>query len=81
MWVIENGKGLPQDVDMLTAIASGMAPGKTICALSDAAAIPANQMVKHFRAELEEHIQSGGCRINHTGNFAEGASAPTEVHA
>ena len=61
---IENGRGRLEDIDMLTAIASGMAPGKTICALSDAAAIPANQVVKHFRAELEEHVRAGGCAIN-----------------
>ena len=79
---IENGQGLEKDVDMLTALASGMAPGKTICALADAAAIPTHAMVKHFRPELEDHILSGGCRINKTGKFATGATpAQTEVHA
>jgi NADH-quinone oxidoreductase subunit F len=75
---IENGRGRLEDIDMLTAIASGMAPGKTICALSDAAAIPANQVVKHFRAELEEHVRAGGCAINGTGACAHGQSATTQ---
>jgi hypothetical protein len=51
-----------------------MAPGKTICALADAAAIPAHLMVKHFRADLEEHIRDGGCKINKTGKCAAGHS-------
>lgn len=77
---IEAGRGKPDDIDMLTSIASGMAPGKTICALADAAAIPANQVVKHFRDELEEHVRAGGCSINGTGACAHGTAAKeTEV--
>jgi len=40
-----------------------MAPGKTICALSDAAAIPTLAVIKHFRAEIEEHVRRKGCPI------------------
>jgi len=75
---IENGQGRLEDIDMLTAIASGMAPGKTICALSDAAAIPTNQVVKHFRDELEEHVRAKGCAINGTGACAHGHSADNQ---
>jgi NADH-quinone oxidoreductase subunit F len=58
---IETGKGRPEDIDLLSSLASGMAPGKTICALSDAAAIPTHAVVKHFRADLEEHVRLGRC--------------------
>ena len=45
---------------MLESLSRGMAPGKTICALSDAAAIPTLALTKHFRAEIEQHIRERG---------------------
>ena len=63
---LERGQGRQEDVDLLSSLASGMAPGKTICALSDAAAIPTHAVVKHFRAELEAHVQAGGCPLTQT---------------
>ncbi|HKX45316.1 MAG TPA: NADH-quinone oxidoreductase subunit NuoF [Planctomycetota bacterium] len=55
------GRGKPEDVETLAELARGMAPGRTICALSDAAAIPTLSIVQHFRGELDEHVRSGGC--------------------
>ena len=40
----------------LEALAKGMAPGKTICALSDAAAIPTLSAVRLFKDELIECV-------------------------
>ncbi len=58
---IENGQGRMEDIDLLTSLCNGMAPGKTICALADAAAIPTHSLVRNFRDELEEHVRRGGC--------------------
>jgi NADH-quinone oxidoreductase subunit F len=58
---IENGRGRETDIDLLVSLANGMAPGKTICALSDAAAIPTKAVVQHFRDEIEEHVRRAGC--------------------
>jgi NADH-quinone oxidoreductase subunit F len=58
---IESGRGIPEDVDLLVSLSRGMAPGKTICALADAAAIPTLAVVKHFRSEIERHIELGRC--------------------
>ena len=58
---IEDGHGRPDDVATLEGLARGMAPGKTICALSDAAAIPTLAVIKHFRHEIEEHVRRRGC--------------------
>ena len=74
---IEAGAGKVEDIDMLVSLARGMAPGKTICALSDAAAIPTLAVVKHFRAELEEHVRSGGCPLA----MSTDANEPVGVHA
>ncbi|MFN0206034.1 MAG: NADH-quinone oxidoreductase subunit NuoF [Planctomycetota bacterium] len=68
---IENGAGAPDDVTTLLALADGMR-GKTICALSDAAAIPVQLVLQHFRAEFEQHINDKKCPF---GN------PPMEVHA
>ncbi len=67
---IENGQGQPDDVATLLALADGMR-AKTICALSDAAAIPVQLAVQHFRAEFEQHIAEHRCPF---GN------PPMEVH-
>jgi len=58
---IEAGNGRQEDIELLSSLASGMAPGKTICALADAAAIPTHAVVRHFRTDLEEHVRLGGC--------------------
>jgi len=58
---IETGQGRMEDIDLLSSLAHGMAPGKTICALADAAAIPTHALVKNFRKDLEEHVRLGGC--------------------
>ena len=47
---------------MLVTLSRGMAPGKTICALSDAAAIPTLAAVQHFRARYEV-IDVDGVRV------------------
>lgn len=58
---IENGRGRMEDIELLTSLANGMAPGKTICALADAAAIPTHSVVRHFTPLLEEHVKKGAC--------------------
>ena len=72
---IENGKGREEDVELLTSLASGMAPGKTICALADAAAIPTHAVVRHFREELLAHVRHGGCPLASGGPARELAEA------
>jgi len=57
---IERGEGRQEDIQLLEDLANGMAPGKTICALSDAAAIPTHSVVKNFKDELEEYVREGG---------------------
>jgi len=54
---IANGKGQPDDVATIESLAKGMAPGKTICALSDAAAIPTLSAVRLFKDELLECVR------------------------
>lgn len=60
---IENGDGVMDDIDNLVRLSHQMAPGKTICALADAAAGPTLAVVKHFREELEAHVREGCCPL------------------
>ena len=53
---ILKGRGRMQDLNLITGISENMM-GKTICALSDAAALPAISFVTKFRDEFESHIR------------------------
>jgi NADH-quinone oxidoreductase subunit F len=60
---IENGKGRPEDLDLLVNIADNV-EGNTICALGDAAAWPVQSFVKKFRDEFQAHIDAGKCVLH-----------------
>ncbi|MBU1665724.1 MAG: NADH-quinone oxidoreductase subunit NuoF [Gammaproteobacteria bacterium] len=59
---IEHGQGRAEDLDLLDSVA-GNIMGRTICALGDAAAMPVQGMLKHFRNEFEYHIQHKKCMV------------------
>ncbi len=59
---IEHGQGRTEDLDLLDSVA-GNIMGRTICALGDAAAMPVQGMLKHFRNEFEYHIQHKKCMV------------------
>lgn len=52
------GKGRPEDLDKLDDIA-GKIMGRTICALGDAAAMPVQSFVKHYRHEFQYYVEHG----------------------
>jgi NADH-quinone oxidoreductase subunit F len=59
---IEHGQGRPEDLGLLDDIAANIA-GRTICALGDAAAMPVQGMLKHYRHEFEHHIEHKKCMV------------------
>ena len=59
---IENGLGRPEDLDLLGSITSNIM-GRTICALGDAASMPVQSFVKHFRDEFAYHIEYKKCLV------------------
>ncbi|MDR3392061.1 MAG: NADH-quinone oxidoreductase subunit NuoF [Sulfuriferula sp.] len=59
---IEHGQGRPEDLDLLSDVAHNIG-GRTICALGDAAAMPVQAMLKHYRHEFEYHIEHGKCMV------------------
>ncbi|MGE5469410.1 MAG: NADH-quinone oxidoreductase subunit NuoF [Bacteroidota bacterium] len=59
---IENGQGKQEDIDLLNGVLSNIM-GRTICALGDAAALPVQSFIKHFRSEFEHHIEHKTCLV------------------
>ena len=59
---IEHGKGRAEDLDLLDSVADNI-KGRTICALGDAAAMPVQGMLKHFRDEFEYHVEHKSCMV------------------
>lgn len=59
---IERGQGKASDLELLDSVAGNIL-GRTICALGDAAAMPVQGMLKHFREEFVHHIEHGRCAV------------------
>jgi NADH-quinone oxidoreductase subunit F len=53
---IVEGQGRSEDIDKLEDIAGKIA-GKTICALGDAAAMPVQSFLKHYKHEFEYYVE------------------------
>jgi NADH-quinone oxidoreductase subunit F len=60
---IEHGHGRVGDIDLLNSVADNIL-GKSFCALGDAAAMPVQGFLAHFRPEFEYHITHGRCMAN-----------------
>ncbi len=59
---ILEGRGRLQDIDLLERVADNM-KGRTICALSDAAALPVLSFVSRFRDEFEFYVREGRSKV------------------
>jgi NADH-quinone oxidoreductase subunit F len=55
---ILHGQGRPEDLELLDGVA-GRIGGRTICALGDAAAMPVQSFLQHYRHEFEHYIEHG----------------------
>ena len=60
---IEKGEGRETDIDLLADVADNIL-GKSFCALGDAAAMPVQGVLKHFRDEFEHHVKHKRCLVN-----------------
>jgi NADH-quinone oxidoreductase subunit F len=57
---IEAGEGRPGDVELILDLCENMM-GRTICALADAAVMPAQSFIWKFREEFDRHIGEQKC--------------------
>lgn len=67
---ILTGRGRLQDIDLLIKVADNM-KGRTICALSDAAALPVLSFVTKFRDEFEYYVREGRSKVKGVAHHAE----------
>ncbi len=59
---IERGRGRSDDLALLESVTTNIM-GRTICALGDAASMPVQSFVKHFRDEFAYHIENKKCLV------------------
>lgn len=55
---IQGGKATVQDIELLDSVAANI-PGRTVCALGEAASLPVRSFLKHFRHEFLAHVRQG----------------------
>lgn len=65
------GAGHPPDLQNLLAMANNMT-GTSICALSDAAAMPVKSYITKFRPEFEHHVRNKKCDLEERKAVAAG---------
>ena len=74
---IEAGTASQGDLDLLLDVCDRIL-GKCLCPLGDAAAMPVASYIDKFRAEFQEHLESG-CPM-HGSSSLEGVLAPVDQH-
>jgi NADH-quinone oxidoreductase subunit F len=60
---IEEGRGRPGDVELIEDVCGNIL-GRTICPLGDAAVMPIQSSIKHWREEWQYHIDNKKCLVN-----------------
>ena len=63
---IMDGQGKTEDLDLLMSVQDKIM-GNTICALGDAAAMPVESFIRHFRDEFEYYIKHGKSMVENDG--------------
>ena len=63
---ILDGNGKNDDLDLLMSVQEKII-GNTICALGDAAAMPVESFIRHFRDEFEHYIKHGKIMVEIDG--------------
>ena len=58
---IENGKGQPEDLDVLAMHSKYLGPGNTFCALAPGAMEPLQSALKYFKEDFDRHIKTKKC--------------------
>ena len=74
---IEEGTAAQGDLDLLLDVCDRIL-GKCLCPLGDAAAMPVASYIDKFRAEFQEHVDSG-CPMGGSSSL-EGILAPVDQH-
>jgi NADH-quinone oxidoreductase subunit F len=58
---MDRGEATPMDIEIMAGVQEQIL-GNCLCVLGDSMAMPISSLVKHFRDELEEHIETARAR-------------------
>jgi NADH-quinone oxidoreductase subunit F len=58
---LEEGRGQPQDLELLAMHTRWLGPGNTFCALAPGAVEPLQSALRYFHADFEQHIRDRRC--------------------
>ncbi|MHB8991988.1 MAG: NADH-quinone oxidoreductase subunit NuoF [Chloroflexota bacterium] len=58
---LEEGEGIPEDLETLAQMSKRLGPGNTFCALAPGAVEPLQSALKYFREDFERHITEKRC--------------------
>jgi len=61
LYDIENGRGHPEDIEILEEQTLLLGPGHTFCALAPGAMEPLESALRYFREDFEQHIREKRC--------------------
>ncbi|HRI87014.1 MAG TPA: NADH-ubiquinone oxidoreductase-F iron-sulfur binding region domain-containing protein, partial [Candidatus Hydrogenedentes bacterium] len=61
LWAIETGKGVNEDMEMLSRHTKLLGPGMTFCALAPGAMAPLGSALTRFKDDFERHIRDKRC--------------------
>jgi NADH-quinone oxidoreductase subunit F len=76
---IDSGEATPMDIEIMAGVQEHII-GNCLCVLGDAMAMPIGSMIKKFRGEFEEHIESARAR-NGLGAPVAALASQGAVHA
>ncbi len=65
---IEHGQGKPGDIETMEEVCANIL-GRTICPLGDAAVMPIQSAIKHWRDEWQYHIDHKQCKVRSHYHF------------
>jgi NADH-quinone oxidoreductase subunit F len=54
---IDSGEATPMDLEIMSQVQENII-GNCLCVLGDSMAMPIGSMIKHFREEFEQHIET-----------------------
>ena len=58
---LEDGRGCPGDLELLSEMSRLLAPGNTFCALAPGAVLPLKTAMEHFQKDFQRHIDKKCC--------------------
>ena len=71
---LERGEGREKDIEILEDVCDNIL-GKSFCALGDAAAMPVQGGLQHFRDEFQHHVTHKRCVVNRRKDVKAGVPA------